>query len=261
MSFTTPLFLCGPLRQPLAEQEYGGHASIHDDAMAEKLDFRAGIEGPTHFSLFAPMQAHLWGRAWFEHGCLSALYQNMVVEGESARAFVRMPAAVETRTDAWAEKADGTPGLEASASLGLDDAPTLLAQPVAAHLCRCAACRGGAFGTDAPPYRRRASEAEVSHAIDRVAADGRLAPLLRLDAVGVFGGSAGGHTALSLAGGQWSPSRFRDHCLRNIEQDFFVIAETSFLEDWIEPSALLTRMLYACPNQIKSNQINSTTTG
>ncbi len=61
---------------------------------------------------------------------------------------------------------------------------------------------------------------EVSQAIDRVAADARLAPLLRLDAVGVFGGSAGGHTALSLAGGQWSPSRFRDHCLENIELDF-----------------------------------------
>lgn len=61
---------------------------------------------------------------------------------------------------------------------------------------------------------------EVSQAIDRVAADGRLAPYLRLDAVGIFGGSAGGHTALSLAGGQWSPSRFRDHCLQNIEQDF-----------------------------------------
>ena len=61
---------------------------------------------------------------------------------------------------------------------------------------------------------------EISQAIDRVAADDRLAPFLRLDAVGVFGGSAGGHTALSLAGGQWSPSRFRDHCLQNIEQDF-----------------------------------------
>lgn len=61
---------------------------------------------------------------------------------------------------------------------------------------------------------------EVSQAIDRVAAHRLLAPLLRLDAVGVFGGSAGGHTALTLAGGRWSPSRFRDHCLRNIEQDF-----------------------------------------
>jgi len=61
---------------------------------------------------------------------------------------------------------------------------------------------------------------EVSQAIDRVAAHGKLGPLLRLDAVGVFGGSAGGHTALTLAGGRWSPSRFRDHCLQNIEQDF-----------------------------------------
>jgi len=57
----------------------------------------------------------------------------MVVEGESVRAFVRMPAAVETRTDGWAEKANDAPVLEAGASLGPDDAPTLLAQPVAEH--------------------------------------------------------------------------------------------------------------------------------
>ena len=53
-----------------------------------------------------------------------------------------------------------------------------------------------------------------------MASHGKLDPLLRLDAVGVFGGSAGGHTALTLAGGRRSPSRFRDHCLQNIEQDF-----------------------------------------
>ena len=61
---------------------------------------------------------------------------------------------------------------------------------------------------------------EVSEAIDTVASHGKLGPLLRLDRVGVFGGSAGGHTALTLAGGRWSPRRFRDHCLRNIDQDF-----------------------------------------
>lgn len=61
---------------------------------------------------------------------------------------------------------------------------------------------------------------EVSQAIDRVASHALLAPLLRLDAVGIFGGSAGGHTALSLAGGEWSPARFRDHCLQHINQDF-----------------------------------------
>lgn len=61
---------------------------------------------------------------------------------------------------------------------------------------------------------------EVSKAIDRLQADARLSPLLRLDSVGVFGGSAGGHTALSLAGGEWSPARFRDHCLQHIANDF-----------------------------------------
>jgi hypothetical protein len=135
MSFDTPLSVCGPLRKPrqmLAAQEYGGHSSIHDDAMAEQLGFRAGpIEGPTHFSLFPPLLEHLWGRAWFERGCLSAHYQNMVVEGEEVRAFARIPAAGASSTRAWAEKADGTPVLEASASVGPDHGETLLEQRMA----------------------------------------------------------------------------------------------------------------------------------
>lgn len=135
MAFDTPLLICGPLRRPrqmLAEQEYGGHTSIHDDAMAEKLGFRAGpIEGPTHFSQFVPLLAHLWGRAWFERGCFSAHYQNMVVEGEEVRAFVELPAAGGTRTRAFAQKADGTLVLEASASLGPDHGPTLLDERMA----------------------------------------------------------------------------------------------------------------------------------
>jgi hypothetical protein len=135
MSFDTPLAISGPLRRPrqmLADQEYGGHSSIHDDAMAEKLGFRAGpIEGPTHFSQFVPLLAHVWGRAWFERGCFSAHYQNMVVEGEEVRAFVALPAEGATRTQAWAHKADGTGVLEASASLGPDHGVTLLEQRIA----------------------------------------------------------------------------------------------------------------------------------
>ena len=136
MSFDTPLTLVGPLRAPrqmLADQEYGGHSSIHDDAMAEKLGFRAGpIEGPTHFSLFPPLLARIWGNAWFERGCLSAHYQNMVVEGEEVRAIVEIPAEGATRTLVRAEKADGTPVLEASASLGPDHGQTLLEARMAA---------------------------------------------------------------------------------------------------------------------------------
>ncbi|HEY2483458.1 MAG TPA: hypothetical protein VGI30_14870 [Caulobacteraceae bacterium] len=122
IGFTTPLTLAGPLRRPrqmLADQEYGGHASLHDDAMAERLGFRAGpIEGPTHFSQFTPLLERIWGKAWFERGCFSAHYQNMVVEGEEVGAFAEFPADGLSRTRAWAEKADGTPVLEASASLG-----------------------------------------------------------------------------------------------------------------------------------------------
>lgn len=61
--------------------------------------------------------------------------------------------------------------------------------------------------------------AEVSLAIDRVAADPRFAAL-RLDRVGAFGMSAGGHTMLSLAGGAWSPERFRAHCEQHLAEDF-----------------------------------------
>ncbi len=67
-------------------------------------------------------------------------------------------------------------------------------------------------------WKRRPGE--VSRAIDAIAQDSRLAPLLALDKVGVFGGSAGGHTALTFAGGRWSPARFKQHCDAHIADDF-----------------------------------------
>src|SRR5712691_6815156 len=67
-------------------------------------------------------------------------------------------------------------------------------------------------------WKRR--PAEVSRAIDAVGRDPRFAPLLALDKVGLYGMSAGGHTALSLAGGRWSPARFREHCEAHIAEDF-----------------------------------------
>ena len=67
-------------------------------------------------------------------------------------------------------------------------------------------------------WRRR--PAEVSRAIDAVAADARFAPLLKFDKVGLYGMSAGGHTALTLAGGRWSPSTLRAYCNAHLEEDF-----------------------------------------
>jgi predicted dienelactone hydrolase len=61
---------------------------------------------------------------------------------------------------------------------------------------------------------------EVSRAIDAVAQEARFAPLLSLDKVGMYGMSAGGHTALSLAGGRWSDAQFTRHCEAHIADDF-----------------------------------------
>lgn len=61
---------------------------------------------------------------------------------------------------------------------------------------------------------------EVSHAIDVVGRDPRFAPLLALDKVGMYGMSAGGHAALTLAGGRWSPAEIKKHCEAHIAEDF-----------------------------------------
>jgi predicted dienelactone hydrolase len=69
--------------------------------------------------------------------------------------------------------------------------------------------------------------AEVSRAIDAVAREPRLAPLLSLDKVGLYGMSAGGHTALTLAGGRWSQVLLARHCEAHIAEDFQACAGLS----------------------------------
>ena len=82
--------------------------------------------------------------------------------------------------------------------------------------------RGDNYKDDSSPGPEswKIRPAEVSRAIDAVGEDARFAPLLGLDKVGMYGMSAGGHTALSLAGGSWSPARLRQHCDAHIEDDF-----------------------------------------
>lgn len=74
--------------------------------------------------------------------------------------------------------------------------------------------------SDVGPATWKRRPHEVSQAIDTIAAHPRLAPLLSLDRVGVFGMSAGGHTVLTLAGGRWSPSAFLRHCEAHLDDDF-----------------------------------------
>jgi hypothetical protein len=127
LAFDTPITLEGPERQPrqmLAEQTYGGHASLHDEGTAGSLGLTgAPIEGPTHFSQIDPLAHALWRDAWFERGCISAHFQTMVVEGEGVIAqAVRRSA---TLADVSARKGDGTPVLTGTATLGPDE-PTAL---------------------------------------------------------------------------------------------------------------------------------------
>ena len=133
--FETPITLTGPVRSPaqmLDDQTYDGHASVHDGETAASLGLAgAPIEGPTHFSQFDPLLFQLFGNAWFETGCISAHYQTMVVEGESVRAFVEMPAPGATFVRIHAEKADGTPVLIGSASVGEPTQPHELEQRMA----------------------------------------------------------------------------------------------------------------------------------
>src|SRR3954452_21888277 len=87
--------LTGPWRQPrqmLNAQIYDAHASIHDDATAQKLGFKGGtIEGPTHFSQFASLGARLWGQVWFESGGLTAHYRSVCYEGKKVQAILSKP--------------------------------------------------------------------------------------------------------------------------------------------------------------------------
>lgn len=73
-----------------------------------------------------------------------------------------------------------------------------------------------------PSWKRR--PIEVSRAIDRVRDEPLFGHALDFTHVGMYGMSAGGHTALSLAGGRWSPSRLRAHCRQNIADDFHTCA-------------------------------------
>ena len=108
-------------KQMLDAQEYDGHLSIHDEQMAEDLGFSgAPIEGPTHFSQFAPLLYEVFGDVWFERGCISAHYQNMVVDGEEVRVFAEPRGSDLTPIAIGAEKRDGTPVLIGTASVGPD---------------------------------------------------------------------------------------------------------------------------------------------
>lgn len=127
-AFPTEITLTGPWRSPaqmLQEQRVAGHASVHDGATAASVGLAgAPIEAPTHFSQIDPLAAAVWGRRWFEHGCLSCHFRTMVVEGEQVQASLTTTGPASGRVEA--HKADGTPVLVGTASVGPDHPQTQL---------------------------------------------------------------------------------------------------------------------------------------
>jgi hypothetical protein len=123
-------WLFGPWRSPkqmLHAQVYDSHASIHDDATAQKLGFQGGtIEGPTHFSQFVPLCVQQWGIDWFRTGCLSAHYRNPVFEGEAVEAILAKPLGGARQSEISMIKRDSTEVLRGTASVGLNAPPTAL---------------------------------------------------------------------------------------------------------------------------------------
>src|SRR6476619_453027 len=124
--------LTGPWRSPkqmLHAQTYDSHASIHDDATAQRLGFQGGtIEGPTHFSQFAPLCERIWGKDWFETGCLSAHYRNPVFEGEEVQASIEASKRGQNICAIGMTRKDGTEILRGTASVGRDVTETALSQ-------------------------------------------------------------------------------------------------------------------------------------
>jgi hypothetical protein len=122
----------GPWRRPhqmLASQVYDDHASIHDDVTAQRMGFKGGtIEGPTHFSQFAPLCERLWGEAWFETGCISAHYRNAVFASEEVQAIVAKPKDLENQVAIQMVKRDGTEVLRGTASVGRQTSASALDQ-------------------------------------------------------------------------------------------------------------------------------------
>lgn len=96
-------------------------------------------------------------------------------------------------------------------------------------------------GTFAAMKRR---PGDISRTIDAVAADPRFGPRLDLRHVGVYGMSAGGFTALSLAGGRWSTAQFVRHCDAHLAEDwhFCTGVITTLTGGWLDgPKQWLAR--------------------
>ncbi len=120
-------------------------SSIHDADQARRLGFRgSAVAGTTHLDCFVPPMLDVYGQRWFEEGCLSLYFDNVVVSGESIQAVVRRPGAGEDQSEVWARFVDdpdmsvahGTAGLGGPGRSELSTRDLRLADPASLRLLK-----------------------------------------------------------------------------------------------------------------------------
>jgi hypothetical protein len=104
--------------------------SIHDDATATDLGFRAGtVAGDIHLEQFGGILVEAFGKRWFEQGSLSLYFLTPTAHREPVEAFLDLPSPPvldDVQVVARMATPAGTPVAEGTASVGRVDEPSAL---------------------------------------------------------------------------------------------------------------------------------------
>jgi hypothetical protein len=110
----------GPWRHGINAAQ-GMKGSIHEDSTAQKIGMRGGtVAGTVHFDLFAPVVQKVFGKSWFEQGCLSMFFTYATINNEEVRAVIDIPpaGARDVQVKGHVEMKDGRIAMEGTVSLG-----------------------------------------------------------------------------------------------------------------------------------------------
>lgn len=105
--------------------------SIHDDATATELGFRAGtVAGDIHLEQFGGILTSAFGQQWFETGSLSMYFMHATADAEPVEATLDIGDATtplhDTQIAARMQTPEGVPVAEGTASVGSSSTPTAL---------------------------------------------------------------------------------------------------------------------------------------
>ena len=98
----------------------GMKGSIHEDATAQKIGMRGGtVAGTVHFDLFAPVVQKVFGKKWFEQGCISMFFTYATINNEEVRVVIDVPPSdKDVQVKAHVEMRDGRIAMEGTVSAG-----------------------------------------------------------------------------------------------------------------------------------------------